>query len=101
MDVSEFTGRNVLGFSGDVSDEARRNIRTIGDELAKSEAGTQDSLEGGRSPISANLRSLGLYTEDLSRLVRRSLEVAFSIRTRAGRRRKGLSESSPVRSAGK
>ena len=35
-------------------------------------------------PISANLRRLGLYAEDLSRLVRRSLEAAFSIRTRAG-----------------
>jgi hypothetical protein len=44
-----------------------------------SEAVTQDSL--GLRPISANLRSLGLYTEDLSRLVRRSLEVVFSIRT--------------------
>jgi hypothetical protein len=36
------------------------------------EAVTQESL--GRSPISANLRSLGLYTEDLSRLVRHSPE---------------------------
>jgi hypothetical protein len=41
-------------------------------ELAKSEAVTQESL--GRSPISANLRSLGLYTEDLSR--RESVKVA-------------------------
>jgi hypothetical protein len=68
-------------------------------ELATSEAVTEESP--GLCPISANLRSLGLYTEDLSRLVRRSLEAAFSIRTRAGRRREGLSESSPVRSAGK
>jgi len=36
------------------------------------EAVTQESL--GRSPISANLRSLGLYTEDLSR--RDSVKVA-------------------------
>jgi hypothetical protein len=36
------------------------------------EAATQDSL--GRSPISANLRSLGLYLEDLSR--RDSVKVA-------------------------
>jgi len=57
----------------------------------------------GRRPAAAHarqLKGLGLYAEDLSRLVRRSLEVAFSIRTTAGRRRKGLSESSPVRSAG-
>jgi hypothetical protein len=31
-------------FSGDLSDEARRNIRTIGAELAKPEAVTQESL---------------------------------------------------------
>jgi hypothetical protein len=43
----------------------------------------------GLRPISANLRSLGLYTEDLSRLVRRSLEVAYSIRTTAGRKEEG------------
>jgi hypothetical protein len=54
-----------------------------------------------RPPMRVNLSGLGLYAEDLSRLVRRSLEVAFSIRTTAGRRRKGLSESSAVRSAGK
>src|ERR1700730_8105421 len=40
----------------------------------------------------------GECQEDLSRLVRCSLEVAFSIRTTGGR--KGLDESSPVRSAG-
>jgi hypothetical protein len=53
-----------------------RVILVIGD-WGSGEAAPQDSQ--GRSPISANLRSLGLYTEDLSRLVRRSLEVAFSI----------------------
>jgi hypothetical protein len=44
-DLSDFAGRKCAGFfSGDVSDEAGRNIRTIGDELAKSEAVTQESL---------------------------------------------------------
>jgi hypothetical protein len=70
-------------FSSDVSDEARRDISSHSPiELAKSEAVTQGSL--GRSPISVNLRSLGLRVADLSRPVRRSLEVAFSIRTTAG-----------------
>jgi hypothetical protein len=41
-------------------------------ELAKSEAALHDSL--GRSPISANLRVLGLYAEDLSQ--RDSVKVA-------------------------
>jgi hypothetical protein len=63
-----------------------------------SEAVTQESLVAAHK---RQLKGLGLYAEDLSRLVRRSLEVAFSIRTTAGRRRNGLSESSPVRSAGK
>jgi hypothetical protein len=44
----------------------------------KRELGTRlPGTDGGLTPISANLRSLGLYSEDLSRLVRRSLEVAF------------------------
>jgi hypothetical protein len=47
-------GENALDFSGDVSDEARRNIQSSEIEFAKSEAVTQESL--GRSPISANLR---------------------------------------------
>jgi hypothetical protein len=69
-------------FSGDVSDEARRNIRTIGDELAKSEAVTQENL--GRSLMSVNLRG---RRSDRSWGQRKSVP-------------KGPGESSPVRSAG-
>jgi hypothetical protein len=47
----------------------------------KSEAVTQESL--GRSPISINLRSLGLYTEDLSRLVRHRPKATFALRATA------------------
>jgi hypothetical protein len=48
------------------------------------------------------LKGLGSYGEDLSRLVRRSQEAAFALRAAARRRREGLNESrSPVRSAGK
>jgi hypothetical protein len=36
-----------------------------------------------------------------ARLVRRSLEAAFSTGTMQARRRKGLNDRSPVRSAGK
>jgi hypothetical protein len=60
--------------------------------LLSAEGVVQDSL--------ANLRVLGLYAEGLSRLVRRSQESAFALRAAARRRREGLSESSPVRSAG-
>jgi hypothetical protein len=60
-------------------------------------------LENSERMPSAHARqhkSLRLYREDLSRLVRRSQEAAFALRATARRRREGLSESSPVRSAG-
>jgi hypothetical protein len=63
-----------IGFSAVAqSDEARRNIEPSEIELSKSEAATQDSLEG-YARISVNLRNLGLYDEDLSR--RDSVKVA-------------------------
>jgi hypothetical protein len=46
-------------FSGDVSDEARRNIQSSEIEFAKSEAVTQESL--GRSPRKSDpKKSIGL-----------------------------------------
>ena len=41
-------GENALGFSGDVSDEARRNISTI--EVRVSEVGSRDSGEPRAQP---------------------------------------------------
>jgi hypothetical protein len=59
----------VIGESGFQRRRVQRSEkehRTIGDRVAKSEAATQDSLEG-YARISVNLRNLGLYDEDLSR----------------------------------
>jgi hypothetical protein len=47
-------GKNALGISGDVSDEAKRNIPTIGDRV--SEVGSRDSGKPRAQPISVNLR---------------------------------------------
>jgi hypothetical protein len=75
-------GKNALGISGDVSDEAKKeHFQPSEIELAKSEAVIQESL--GLRPISANLRSLGLYTEDLSRPVRHSPKATFALRATA------------------
>ena len=52
----DFAGRKMRWvFSGDVSDEATRNVQSSEIELAKSEARDSRKLIG-RSPISANLR---------------------------------------------
>src|ERR1700738_4393590 len=69
-------------------------FRTTGATSGSGEAEAQESRR--RSPISVSLRSLGLYAEDLSAV---AWKRVFDSNC-AGRRRKGLSESSPVRSAG-
>jgi hypothetical protein len=82
-----------------VSDEATRNVQSSEIEFAKSEAVTQESL-ARRSPISANLRSSGLYTEDLSRPVRHRPKATFALRATARPQREGRATAKRRRGEG-